>query len=516
MHLLILPILLAQHAHPAPPAEKPVALLPGMGKYSRPIGTSNAIAQKFFDQGLNLHYGFNRYESFRSFKKAAELDPSNPWPKWGIALSKGPYINGDLDGTVDMKAYCEALSGLQTPFAEAARTRCPDGADDPYIAAMKRLAADHPDDPDAATLYADALLVKTRWKWFAKDGRAAPGVEEAIAVLESVMRRWPDHPGANHLYIHAVESSQTPERAIPSAQRLMGIMPGAGHMVHMPGHIWLLTGDYEMAATVNDRAVQLDQEYFAKTGVQGSYAMYMAHNMHFVAHARQMQGRRADALKAAQTMASAVAGFAEAMPEMVDAFVPYPMFVMVRFERWEEVLALKKPSEKLPLTLAMWHWARAVALTGLKRDASGDAAQFRQAAARLPEQAMWLSDPAKLIVDLAAHLLDARMAADPKAAVDSLRKAVALEDQLSYDEPPHWYYPIRESLGAALLRDNRPAEAEAAFRDGLQRSPRNGRMLFGLAEGLRRQGKQEAAAMVDREQQEAWRRADIKLALAGL
>lgn len=513
--LLISALAYGQHLHPHPPTtEKPVTLLPGMGKYSRPIVTPNAEAQRYFDQGLNLFYGFNRYEAWRSFRKASELDPGNPMPKWGLALTKGPSVNMDMEGDMDMKAYCDALKGAAHPFADAARARCPEGNDSAYITAMKELVTDSPDDLDAATLYAEALMIPVRWKWFAKDGTPANGTTEAIRILEDVLRRNPDHPGANHLYIHAVEASPNPERAIPSAQRLMGVVPGAGHLVHMPAHIWLITGDYEMAAAVNERAAELDHDYFKNSGVQGSsYFGYYVHNVHFIAAARMMQGRKADALKAAKQMADLIEPVAPAMPEMLDSFMPYQWFVLERFGQYDEILKLPKPIEKMPASTALWQWVRAIALIEKGQNPSKEISAFKAASAKISAESPWFNSKAKMMLEMADHILEARQKGFTPAAIEHLKAAVNLQDQLSYDEPPPWYIPVRESLGIALLKADKAADAEAVFREAIALTPRNGRLLFGLRESLKKQGKNEAAAMVDREFQEAWRRADITLSL---
>jgi hypothetical protein len=271
----------AQH-HPAPAPEKPVALLAGLGTWRHPIATRSPEAQKFFDQGLTLLYGFNRYEALRSFRKASELDPQAAMPHWGIAMALGPYVNMDMDPDVHLKEACDAVNAglhiagshvVEQAWLEAAGVRCPDFLDPSrYIRAMRDLAARQPDDPDAQTLFAEALMLPVRWRWYSAGGKPAEGVEEAERVLQAVLRRHPGHPGANHFYIHLVESSPTPERAVASAQRLMGITPAAGHMVHMPGHIWLALGDFNNTVAVNERAVAVDRQYFAQTGVTGSYS----------------------------------------------------------------------------------------------------------------------------------------------------------------------------------------------------------------------------------------------------
>jgi tetratricopeptide (TPR) repeat protein len=512
---LLLPVLaLAQ--------EKPVAIYPGTGIWKHPIATKSVEAQRFFDQGLSLMYGFNRYESLRSFRKAAELDPSAAMPHWGIAMATGPYINMDGEPTYDIKASCAAVeAGLklatavrERAYLEAVKERCPDFANpDPYIAAMRGLAERWPDDLDAATLYADAIMIRSRWRWYTAEGQPAAAMTDAERALESVLRRWPDHPGANHLYIHAVESSPTPERAIPSAQRLMGLTPSEGHMVHMPGHIWLVFGEWEMAATVNERAAEVDRRYFAETGVtSGSYPMYYWHNLHFVAYARWMQGNRAAALKAAETMSQAMAPMANAMPEMMDGMISVPKFALLRFGEWDAILKEPKPKESQKVSTALWHYSRAMAYAGRndKTAAGRERSLFEEARKQVPADAQWSQNKAAGVLAFAAEVLAARLGDDPIAR---LRRAVEMQDGFVYDEPPAWYYPARESLGAALLRAGQEAEAEKVFREGVKRSPRNGRMLFGLTEALRAQKKLEEAAWVQREFDAAWAKADVKLRL---
>ena len=519
----------ARHTHPGPPpSEKPVMLLPQMGVYSHRIATSNPQAQKFFDQGLNLLYGFNRYESLRSFRKAAELDPNAVMPLWGIAMALGPHINMDMDSDVNLQDGCAALaqaaqragtsSEYERAYLEAANSRCPAYEARAYSDAARRLHERYPDDLDAAALYAESLMIPVRWKWWSADGTPAAGMAEAVRVLEQVMRRNPEHPGANHFFIHAVEMSPSPERAIPSAQRLMGIVPAAGHLVHMPGHIWLILGDWEQAAAVNERAAAVDREYFARTGVQSGYLGYYIHNLHFIAYARAMQGRAQDAIAAADVIAKESAPAVEAMPEMLDAFMSYGMFVRLRFGRWDELLGAPKPQAKLQASVALWHWARAIAYSAKhdKAAATREAEMFRTAKAGLPAQWPWLINKAADVLAIADAVLAAHLAPNDGAAADHWRRAVALQDALAYDEPPSWHMPLRESLGGALLRSGDAAGAETVFREGLRRLPRNGRMLFGLLRSLEAQRKTEAAEFVRKEFEREWKRADVKLAEAGL
>ena len=520
----------AQHHHaPVKSGEKPVMLLKGMGSWTHPVSTANPEAQRFFDQGLNLLYGFNRYEALRSFRRASELDPQALMPYWGMAMAQGPHINMDLDGDADMKASCEAVrTGLavrgrapehERGYIDAVAARCPEYRPREYSAAMRGLMERYPDDLDAATFYAESLMIPVRWKWYSADGQPADGVEEAERAIEAVMRRLPQHPGANHFYIHAVESSRTPERAIPSAQRLMGIVPAAGHLVHMPGHIWLILGDYEMAATVNERAAQVDREYMQTTGVgESAYAGYYIHNLHFIAAARSMQGRKADTVRAAETIASAAGPHAKTMPMMVDAFMPASLFAALRFNDWDAILKSPAPDPGLPATTAIWHYARATAYNarGQRDGAARERAAFEKVRAGIKPDWLWLNNRAADVLEVAAAALDARLAPDDASAIPHWRRAVAAQDALIYEEPPAWFYPVRESLGAALLRAGQPAEAEAVFREGLVKTPRNGRMLFGLIESLTAQNKNYEANLVRREFENAWRHADVKLTLADL
>ncbi len=524
--VLLLPIGLAVAQHQmAPPPEKPVTLYHGMGTWHHPIATRNPEAQKYFDQGLALLYGFNRYESLRSFRKASELDPQAAMAFWGMAMAQAAYINMDGDPSYDLKGSCADVdAGLkiagaparERAYLQAAATRCPEEKSQAYIGAMRALAERYPDDLDASTLYAESLMIPVRWGWYAADGTPAAGVSEAERVLEQVLRRWPDHPGANHYYIHAVESSKTPERGIPSAMRLMGIVPEAGHVVHMPGHIWLAIGDYETAASVNERASEVDRQYFETTNVTtSSYGMYYAHNLHFIYYARSMQGRKAETLAAAKNLAAVVAPLVEAMPEMVDAFAAVPLFGAVRFNAWNAVLAVPKPSDKLPITNAVWHYTRALAMAG-KGDGAGAAkeqAAFEALRAKLPPDGMWSVNKAGPVFAMASEIVAARVASSVAEALPHWTRAVSMQDGLTYDEPPAWYYPVRESLGAALMRAGKPGEAEAVFRDGLRRTPRNGRLLFGLLESLKAQNKADAVEWVRKEFEAAWGKADVRLKL---
>jgi hypothetical protein len=450
-------------------------------------------------------------------------------PYWGMALAQGPYVNMDGDPSFNLKEACKAVEAgskisnapqQERAYLKAAASWCPEFHPDSYIDAARKLAAAYPDDLDAQTLFADSLMIRTRWRWYSRTGTPAPAVAEAESVLQEVIRRWPQHPGANHLYIHAVESSPTPERAIASAQRLTGIVPGAGHMVHMPGHIWLGLGEWETAATVNERAAHVDREYFEETQVtEGSYEPYYLHNLDFIMYARSMQGHRAQALQAADTLSSASKGMAAAMPEMADAFTALPIFVYARFHAWDSILKMPEPPEKMMATRSAWSYARTLALAGNgdKAAAETERKRFEELRSKIPEDAPWgPTNTAQNVMHVASEVLSARLSPDRNVAAEHWRKAVDLQDHLVYNEPPAWYYPLRESQGACLLRAGKSGEAENVFREGVQRSPRNGRMLFGLWESLKSQNKIFDAESVEREYKAAWASADVPLRIEDL
>lgn len=509
-------------------AEPPVALYPGLGSWTHPIGTRNPQAQKFFDQGQSLLYGFNRHEALRSFRKALELDPTSAMAQWGISMALGPYLNMDMDPEVHVKEACEAAkagvaltqpSSPQHAWLEAAAARCPDFSDPAkYADAMRALAARYPDDPDAQTWYAESLMLPVRWRWYDADGKPAPGVAEAEYVLEGVLRRFPNHPGANHFYIHAVESSSNPERAIPSAQRLMGIVPAAGHMVHMPGHIWLVLGEFQTTVDVNERAAQVDREYFAKSGIIPDYYAYYLHNLQFILYARTMQGRAADTKRAIATIREAAKPMAQMMPEMVGIIDVTAAMSLLRINQWDDVLAFPKAPESNPLAAAMSHYLRALAFAakGNLSQAAEERTAFENLRPKLDRKMQWGDNEFGNVLDLAEAQLAARMEPSPAAAAEHWKRAAGIQDHLAYDEPPAWYYPVRESWGAALLASGDAAGAEAVFREGLRRSPKNGRMLFGLLESLKTQRRTDDASWVQREYDAAWRGADIILRLKDL
>jgi tetratricopeptide (TPR) repeat protein len=511
-------------------------LLPGLGGLHHPIATSSPEAQKFFDQGLTLVYGFNHEEAVRLFQRAAELDPKAAMPLWGIALALGPNINMDVSPESEKAAYDAVQSalklsatapGVERDYIRALAKRY---TNDPkadlkqaardYAAAMKELMGKYPDDLDAATLYADALMNLHPWKLWTADSKPEEGTLEIVSTLEAVLRRDPKHIGANHFYIHAVEASPHPERAKASADRLGGLAPGAGHLVHMPGHIYMLLGDYDTVVRTNEAAAEADRAYMRLTGVQGMYtAMYYSHNLDFLRVAWCAQGQFRDAKKAADEIAANNAPMAVDLP-MVQPFLALPWFVLLRFHRWDDMLAVPDPGEKLPIARTLWHFARGVAYAG-NTDASKAKAErdrFYVESAAVPADTPWGVNTAAPVLALARAELDARIAearGDTQGAIVSWRKAVELQDAIPYDEPPDWYYWVRESLGGALLRGSAYAAAEEVFREDLKRHPNNPRSVFGLVESLKRQNKPLPDGLEDQFRQ-AWRHAEKPLSVEDL
>lgn len=534
--LLACGVAAAQHQHAAAPAAE-VRLLDGLGEFHLPVRTSVPEAQRFFDQGMILVYGFNHAEAVRAFRRAAELDPQMAMAQWGLALALGPNYNETSISAERMKSAHEAVQkGLTLAAAGPAHEReylealAKRFSTDPkadqqhlwvaYRDAMAELVRRYPDDAEAATLWADASMILNAWRLFDGAGRPAAGSEEIISTLESVLRRAPEHIGAHHLYIHAIEASNSPERALLSADRLAALSPAAGHLVHMPAHIYMRTGDYERAASSNEWAAKADQAYIDAGGQRGIYtAGYYSHNLHFLAAAYSMQGNYARAKESARRLEANVSPYLKEMP-FFESFMPTGLLISARFGRWDDVLKTAEPST--PIANAFWHWARAMALVGTGKTAEAEAAfkTFKAKSAAIAPDTGYGQNTTGAVFKIAEHFLNARLAAargDRKAAINFLRQAVAAEDALAYDEPPGWYHPLsRESLGGALLLDKQYAEAEAVFREDLRRNRRNGRSLFGLAESLRAQGRTREAELVTREFERAWKSADTRLSIADL
>src|SRR5258706_6000763 len=509
---------------------------PAYGHVPHPTSTSNVDAQKYFEQGLALYYGFNHEEAVRSFTTATKLDPNMTMAWWGIAISLGPNYNSDVDPEREKQAYDALQSALQHEAAASAQEKDYESAlakrytndvkadyqqlSAAYSQAMRELSAKYPDDLDAATLYAESMMDLRPWRLWAKDGTPAPGTEEIVSTLESVLKRDPQHIGANHLYIHAVEASQHPERALKSAEGLAAIAPAAGHLVHMPGHIFIRTGYHEKSLETNRAAATMDEAYFNKTHAHGVYTMYYVHNLDFITTEATLLGRRGEAMATAQKIYNVLLPHVQEMP-MVEPALAKPALVAARFHDWDQILKMAAPAGNLPMSSYLWRYARAMAFASTRQaqHAMEELAAMRKLApeaSKVPLNSVVLTN-SENVVKIADHTVEARMAQareDSASEIEHLRQAVALQDQMDYNEPPEWLTPVRESLGGALLRAKRAAEAETVFREDLQRNANNGRSLFGLAESLRAQKKPDSAARADF--QKAWQHADVKLNIGDL
>lgn len=520
------------------PAEDPAKAAPPLtyGQHHHPIRTSNAEAQKLFDQGMVQAYGFNHEAAIRSFERAATLDPNAAMPHWGRAWALGPNYNLDIDDPRAKAAY-EAISkaralaspgpGVERSYIEALAVRYSANmkADRAalaraYSVAMGELSRRHADDLDAAALYAESLMNLTPWKLWTLEGKPNVHTERILRILESVLQRNPNHLGANHYYIHAVEASRSPARALPSATRLASLAEQSGHLLHMPAHIYARTGDHAGAAAANEAGAAADRRYLV-TDPNGLYGMmYYSHNLHFLADSHMMQGRFADAQQAAARVAEHLGPHTAMMP-MIESMIVTPVNVLMRFGRHAEILALTEPPADRPVQRVWHHFARGVALarTGKVDEAAAERKALTEAIAAVPESALFGGTgltSARSVLDVSSLVLDARIAHTKKEgdrAIKLWQQAVSAADPLPYDEPPIWFYPLRESLGAALLAADRAPDAEQAFRDDLERNPRNPRSLFGLHTALVKQGKEADAAWVKREFDQAWKNADSKLTL---
>jgi tetratricopeptide (TPR) repeat protein len=523
-----------QSAHQAEVHESKAPLFTGMGSHKRAVTTSSPQAQRYFDQGLTLAFAFNHDEAIRSFTQAATIDPDCAMAWWGISLCHGPHINNPAMSAEASAAAWQALEraealapnaspperalieALSHRYAEPAPTDRHE-LDRAYADAMRTVWATYPDDADIGCLFAESMMDLRPWDLWTKDGQPQPGTEETLAALERVMVIDPSHPGANHLYIHAVEASPHPERAVTASNRLRTLVPASGHLVHMPAHIDVRVGEWEQASESNRRAIVADANYRRIVPKQGFYRLYMAHNHHFLAFACMMQGRQTEALAAARDMMAGIPPEAiEKQGTMLDPYTAIVTETLMRFGQWDQILKEPEPASTLPISRALWRFARAVAYAS-KGDipaARSEQRMFREAVAAVPTDAHMAINPAHKVLSIAEDMLEGEIAyreGHIDAAVKSLREAIAIEDDLQYMEPPDWIQPVRHPLGAILLEAGRYQEAEVVYREDLKRWPENGWSLYGLSKSLRAQGKAAEAAEVDVRFRRVWAKADTPI-----
>jgi tetratricopeptide (TPR) repeat protein len=528
------------HDHHNMAAPKPVMLVTGLGDLHHPVSTKNPEAQKFFDQGLRFIYAFNHDEAARSFGKAAELDPKLAMAYWGVAEAVGPNYNDPASEDRFKQAHeaiqkAVGLSANASPseraYIMAMAKRFPADpksdlrkAAEDYRDSMREMVKSFPDDLDAATLFAESGMGLHPWGLWHVDGTPEAGTEEIVATLESVMKRDPNHLGAIHYYIHAVEASNSPERALAGANRLAAMAPAAGHIVHMPAHVYIRTGDYAAAVKTNQDAAAVDRAYIKSSGAQGIYPMmYYSHNLHFIAMCSAMNGDYAEAKKAGDMLAAHVGPHVKEMPPL-EGFMTIPMAVAIRFHKWDDILASKAPDPEMKTTTGFWHFARGMAFAGKGKisEAEGEYKIIADAEKATPDDAIFqmpINNKTKDILKIAEDALGAQIALakkDGATAVSMLRDAVAIQDTLKYGEPPDWFYPIRESLGGVLLMSGDAKGAEQVFRDDLARNLRNPRSLFGLHQALKAQDRSYDAWFVEKQFRESWKGGEGKLKVEDL
>jgi tetratricopeptide (TPR) repeat protein len=509
--------------------------LQNVGKHAFAVACQSGQAQRFMNQGLNLTYGFNHAEASRAFAEAARLDPHCAMAYWGQALALGPNINAPMDPAAESKARAlidqavavknhasereqAYIDALQVRYTGKAEDRA--AADQAYAGAMRLLHEKFPDDLDAATLYAEALMDLRPWNYWMRDGRPYPGTAEIAKVLDGVVARNARHPGALHLSIHLWEATGTPERAEVFADRLLTLAPAAGHLVHMSGHIYQRVGRYEDVIKSNQLAVLADEDYISQCRAQGLYPLaYYPHNIHFLWFGATMAGRSELAIASARKTVSAVPVAAVKELPILQSFLLVEDFALVRFGKWDEVLALPALKYDSLFTHGVRHYARGMAFTRKKDFAA--AGKELEAVRKIAADPQLVATPASMslnmpdaVLRVATESLAGELAAeqgDYPAAIAHLDTAVRLQDALAYTEPDDWHYPVRHSLGAVLLQAKRAPEAEIVYWQDLREHPRNGWALFGLAQALRAQGNAEAAKAIDADFRKSWANADIKL-----
>jgi tetratricopeptide (TPR) repeat protein len=529
-----------QHKHyEEPEIDKPLPSgqiaprLQNVGEHEFPVTTSSEKAQLFMNQGLNLTYGFNHAEAGRAYREAARLDPDCAMAFWGQALVLGPNINAPMAPDDEPKAaelvqkavaLKSKVSAKEQALIDALAKRYTGNpedraeADKAYAEAMRAVAKRYPDDLDIATLYVESMMDLRPWNYWMEDGQPYEGTTEIVDLIESVIARNPNHPGALHLYIHLMEPTDEPQKAEAAADRLAPLAPAAGHLVHMPSHIYQRIGRYADSAKANEMAVLADEDYITQCRAQGLYPMgYYPHNIHFLWFASSADGRGQLAIDSARKVASKIPDEALKEMPMLAGFRVVPYYALTQFGRWDEMLAEPAPPESDLYLTGTWHYARGLSFLGKGNvyEAEKELVDVERIAAdaRL-DYAMFSPNSAKTIFSIAPHVLAGEIAAhkgDYDEAIPHLDTAVRLEDSLVYTEPAEWHYPVRHLLGAVLLEAGRAREAETVYWQDLKIHPDNGWALFGLAQAMRAQGKEDAAAEIDQRFQEAWARADVKL-----
>ena len=508
-------------------------LFDGFGNFERPISTSSSAAQDYFDQGMQLLYGFNHDEAIRSFHAAAESDPDAPMPWWGIAYANGININDpamtEQRSTDARQAADHAMARLANASAvEQALIHAVDARyatpipedrmplDQAYAKKMEEAYQQFPQDTDVATLFAESLMNLQPWDYWTNEGAPKGRIQDILSALEGVLERDGSHPGANHFFIHATEASQNPDQAIPAADRLTDLVPGSGHLVHMPSHIYVRVGRYSDAVDSNAAAVAADRAYFAKAPEPSAYAIYYGHNLHFLAYAAMMSGRYEDAITAARSLEEEVPKDAlRAYASSVEGIMPTTLHVLIRFGKWEQVLLEPEYEDYRLVSRAIRRYARSIALSALGRteEARAEMELFFEYAALIPDEWYIFNNQMSTVMPIAEAMIRGELLyreGRTEEAFAILREGVAAEDALVYDEPPAWMLPVRHALGALLMGDGQFKAAEAVYREDLKHNRNNGWALLGLQKSLEAQGRSEEAMKIDPMVVKAWQKADVQ------
>ena len=507
-----------------------------IGGFHYPASTHSKEAQTWFDRGLAMCIGFNHEEAVRCFQRAIESDPAMSMAYWGLAYAMGPNINNleieshqiaqaamvlqlaklhSKDGTDLERGLIAALAKRYPTPVPTIDQRGP--ANKAYSDAIRELYKDQKNDSLVAALHAEALMTLRPWNHWAKDGQPAAETPEIVDVLETGLKKWPNHPALCHLYIHAMEASPNPEKALPAANRLRISMPGAGHLVHMPTHIDVLLGDYEQVINTNLKAIEVDKEYLRREGALNFYTLYRIHNYHFVVYGAMFDGQRELAEKAAREIPKQIPiEMQKSQTDFVDAFLQMPLHVMIRFGQWEAILKEPQPADWLPMSNATWHYARAVAFAATDRVelAEKEKAAFLAAKSKVPESSLLFNNTSLDILGVAESMIAGEIEyrkGNFESAFEHLRESVRRDDALNYDEPWGWMQPARHALGALLLEQNRFVQAESVYREDLKRHPHNAWSLHGLATCLAKQGMTVEAAKVKAEFDKAVVRSDVSI-----
>ena len=514
------------------PLDSPAKRFEGVNACHLTVTTDSPEAQAWFDQGLTLMYGFNHEEAIRSFAEATRLDPNCTMAYWGLAHASGTDLNNAWMSEDDKRrAYDAALAAVRTSgdkppmeaalaYAIATRFSWPPPTDrreldEDYAATMADVYARFPNDPNIAALYAESLMLLQPWDYWTADGQPKGRIPDAVAALESALRTEPEHAGASHFLIHALEAGD-PARAEAAADELANRVPGSGHLLHMPSHIYVHIGRYPDASDANQKAIIADTEYLESTENPGFYLLYYAHNLHMLAYSAMMEGREDLANEAAQQLIRDIPEhFIEENTSFIDGLMSTPLHVAVRFGRWNKILAEPQPPAYRKLSLAQWHYARGIALSALGRPeaAAKELAALERTAPTVPEGWRAGSNPASMVLELSQAMLRGELLwrqGKAEEAFEVLREGVAKEDAMVYDEPPGWMQPVRHAYGALLMADNRLKEAEDVYRLDLEHNPGNGWSLLGLEQALRAQGRHAEAQAIDSALAMAWARADIQ------